>query len=172
MPRRLESVPGRIRAMGRIHHVALVVRDIEPALGLLARHAGPAGSRRSCRSRRIGVNIAFLTVGESKVELVAADRRHDRRRAVPRVARARGSTTSASRSRTSPSRSCASRSTASSSSTRHRDAAPRARSRSSTPGAATASLVELIEAPGGPAWEALGSTRENLVQAAQVRTGG
>ena len=85
-----------------------------------------------------------------------ADRRHDRRRPLPRRARARASTTSASRSRTSPRRSCTSRSTGSSSSTR-----PRARGAEGPvaflhPRSCHGVLVELIEAPGGPSWASLG----------------
>jgi len=62
-------VPERIRRVGRIHHVAVVVRSIEPALELyrdllgldLETIADIPGDR---------VRIAFLGVGESKIELV------------------------------------------------------------------------------------------------------
>jgi methylmalonyl-CoA/ethylmalonyl-CoA epimerase len=54
----------------RIHHVAVVVRDLDAALGMYRDRLGlnielvlPIASD--------GVTIAFLTVGESKVELVA-----------------------------------------------------------------------------------------------------
>jgi len=62
-------VPARIRGLGKIHHVALIVRSIDDALSLWRGLLGLeletvmdiAGDR---------VRIAFLTVGESKVELV------------------------------------------------------------------------------------------------------
>lgn len=63
------SLPAALRAIGRIHHVAIVVRDIEDALGVYRDLLGltlelvlPIESDR--------VTIAFLTVGESKIELV------------------------------------------------------------------------------------------------------
>ena len=72
------------RRLGRIHHVAVVVRDIETLARLLARHARPRARDRRWPSQTDRVRIAFLPVGESKIELVQPDRRHDRRRAVPR----------------------------------------------------------------------------------------
>ena len=63
------SLPADLRAIGRIHHVAIIVRDIEDALtvyrdllGLALEQVLPIESDR--------VTIAFLTVGESKIELV------------------------------------------------------------------------------------------------------
>jgi methylmalonyl-CoA/ethylmalonyl-CoA epimerase len=63
------AVPPAIRHLGRIHHVAVVVGSIEAALGLWRDMLGleletvtDIGSDR--------VRIAFLGVGESKVELV------------------------------------------------------------------------------------------------------
>ena len=69
MPTRVEQVPQHVRRLGRIHHVALVVRSIDEAsrfwrdsLGLeLDEIQDIPGDR---------VRIAFLAVGESKVELV------------------------------------------------------------------------------------------------------
>ncbi len=62
-------VPGHIRQLGRIHHVALVVRDLDESLvfwrdtlGLPVELVLPIEQDR--------VTIAFLAVGESKVELV------------------------------------------------------------------------------------------------------
>jgi methylmalonyl-CoA epimerase len=64
------AVPEHVRGVGRVHHVALVVRDIEASLGFYRDVLGlevetimPIPSDR--------VTIAFLPVGESKVELVA-----------------------------------------------------------------------------------------------------
>ena len=62
-------VPERIRQVGRIHHVAVVVADLELALGLWRDMLGlPVELVQEIESDR--VTIAFLTVGESKVELV------------------------------------------------------------------------------------------------------
>ena len=66
------AVPESIRSLGRIHHVAVVVRSIDASLGLWRDTLGlpvalvePMGEDR--------VTIAFLPVGESKVELVQPD---------------------------------------------------------------------------------------------------
>jgi methylmalonyl-CoA/ethylmalonyl-CoA epimerase len=63
------AVPATVRRIGRIHHVAVVVRDMDAALGLYRDVLGlqvatvlPIPSDR--------VNIAFLPVGEVKIELV------------------------------------------------------------------------------------------------------
>ena len=69
MPARADSVPPAIRRLGKVHHVALIVRSIDDAqafwrdlLGLeLETVMDIPGDK---------VRIAFLTVGESKVELV------------------------------------------------------------------------------------------------------
>lgn len=54
---------------GRIHHVAVVVRSIDDSLGLYRDLLGmPVEAVTDIRSDR--VRIAFLGVGESKVELV------------------------------------------------------------------------------------------------------
>ena len=71
MPARPDTnqVPERIRRLGRVHHVAVVVREMEPALrfwrdtlGLELEVVEDMAHDR--------VRIAFLPVGESKVELV------------------------------------------------------------------------------------------------------
>ena len=63
------ALPDELRAVGRIHHVAIIVRDIEESLsvyrdllGLELETVLPIESDR--------VIIAFLGVGESKIELV------------------------------------------------------------------------------------------------------
>ena len=63
------DVPDAIRRLGRVHHVALIVRDIEGSLrfwrdmlGLSVELVLPIEQDR--------VTIAFLPVGESKIELV------------------------------------------------------------------------------------------------------
>jgi len=54
---------------GRVHHVAVIVRDLEAALGFYRDRLGlPVELIMPIASD--GVTIAFLAVGESKVELV------------------------------------------------------------------------------------------------------
>jgi methylmalonyl-CoA/ethylmalonyl-CoA epimerase len=63
------QVPDRIRRLGKVHHVALVVRDIDEALGFWRDMLGlPVELVQPMEHDR--VVIAFLPVGESKVELV------------------------------------------------------------------------------------------------------
>ncbi len=63
------TVPLRIRSLGKVHHVALIVASIEPALGLWRDMLGlELESIMDIEQDR--VRIAFLTVGESKIELV------------------------------------------------------------------------------------------------------
>ncbi len=69
MPPTPSRVPSRIRSLGRVHHVALIVRDIEESLRLWRDMLGlPVELVLPIEHDR--VTIAFLTVGESKVELV------------------------------------------------------------------------------------------------------
>jgi len=64
-----DKVPDPIRRLGKVHHVALVVRSIESALGLWRDMLGlELESIMNIPQDR--VRIAFLAVGESKVELV------------------------------------------------------------------------------------------------------
>jgi methylmalonyl-CoA/ethylmalonyl-CoA epimerase len=63
------SLPASIRGLGKVHHVAVVVRDLEASLGFWRDTLGlavetvlPIPSDR--------VTIGFLPVGESKIELV------------------------------------------------------------------------------------------------------
>ena len=66
---RVPSVPETIRKLGRVHHVALIVADLNGALGFWRDMLGlPVELVLPIESD--GVTIAFLPVGESKVELV------------------------------------------------------------------------------------------------------
>jgi len=63
------SVPEPIRRLGKVHHVALIVRDLDEALGFWRDTLGlPVELVLPIQTDR--VTIAFLSVGESKVELV------------------------------------------------------------------------------------------------------
>ena len=153
-PARATSRPPSGR-LGKVHHVALIVRSIEDALGFW-RDALGLELETVMDIPYDRVRIAFL--GGRRVEDRArrADRRHDRRRPLPRE-QGRGLPPRLLRGRrTSPRRCSASRSTASSSSTR----APRRGAEGPVaflhPRSCHGVLVELIEAPGGPAWASLG----------------
>ena len=64
-----DHVPARIRRLGRIHHVAVVVERMEPVLALWRDSLGLELEviEEMAHDR---VRIAFLPVGESKIELV------------------------------------------------------------------------------------------------------
>ena len=62
-------VPADIRSLGKVHHVALIVRSIEASLGLWRDSLG-LGLETVMDIPSDHVRIAFLGVGESKVELV------------------------------------------------------------------------------------------------------
>jgi methylmalonyl-CoA epimerase len=65
----MREVPPAIRKLGKVHHVALVVESIEDALGLWQTMLGlELETVMDIATDR--VRIAFLAVGESKVELV------------------------------------------------------------------------------------------------------
>ena len=58
-----------LASMGRVHHVAVVVRDLEAALGFYRDTLGmPLELILPVPSDQ--VRIGFLTVGESRIELV------------------------------------------------------------------------------------------------------
>jgi methylmalonyl-CoA epimerase len=64
-----DRVPERIRRLGRIHHVAVIVERMEPALRLWQDSLGlELEVVQDMADDR--VRIAFLPVGESKIELV------------------------------------------------------------------------------------------------------
>jgi methylmalonyl-CoA epimerase len=62
-------VPDTLRRIGRVHHVALIVRSIEDSLGLW-RDALSLDLETVMDIPPDRVRIAFLGVGESKIELV------------------------------------------------------------------------------------------------------
>jgi methylmalonyl-CoA epimerase len=62
-------LPDTVRRIGRVHHVALIVRSIEDSLGLW-RDALTLDLETIMEIPSDGVRIAFLGVGESKIELV------------------------------------------------------------------------------------------------------
>jgi methylmalonyl-CoA/ethylmalonyl-CoA epimerase len=65
----MPEVPPAIRGLGKVHHVALVVESLKDALGLWQTMLGLELERiMDIASDR--VRIALLAVGESKVELV------------------------------------------------------------------------------------------------------
>jgi methylmalonyl-CoA/ethylmalonyl-CoA epimerase len=66
---RVEKVPERIRRLGRIHHVAVVVGEMGPAVAFWRDSLGLELDvvEEMALDR---VRIAFLPVGESKIELV------------------------------------------------------------------------------------------------------
>ena len=69
MPSPVERIPPSLRGVGKVHHVALIVRSIETALGLWRDMLGlELETIMDIPGDR--VRIAFLTVGESKIELV------------------------------------------------------------------------------------------------------
>lgn len=64
-----DKVPERIRGLGRIHHVAVVVERMDPALAFWRDSLGlDLEVVEEMANDR--VRIAFLPVGESKIELV------------------------------------------------------------------------------------------------------
>src|SRR5690349_14278715 len=65
----VDRVPPGIRGLGKVHHVALIVRSIEDSLGLWRDVLG-LELETVMDIAHDRVRIAFLGVGESKVELV------------------------------------------------------------------------------------------------------
>jgi methylmalonyl-CoA epimerase len=62
-------LPETVRRLGKVHHVALIVRSIEDALGLWRDMLG-LELETVMEIEQDRVRIAFLGVGESKIELV------------------------------------------------------------------------------------------------------
>ena len=68
-PQSTQHLPEAVRGIGRVHHVALIVRSIEGALGAWRDALGlELETVMDIPDDR--VRIAFLEVGESKIELV------------------------------------------------------------------------------------------------------
>ena len=139
---------------GRVHHVALVVRSIEASLALWRDYLGLT-LETIMDIPSDGVRIAFLGVGESKVELVEPT---DGETGVARFLASKGQGFH---------HVCLEVANLSEELTRLAiegleliDSAPRRGAEGPVafihPRSAGGVLVELIEAPGGPSWRALG----------------
>lgn len=145
---------GRIRQIGRIHHLAVVVRSIEDSLAFYRDGLGlQLETITDVPSDR--VRIAFLGVGESKVELVQPT---DDTTGVARFLESKGEGFH---------HVCLEVDNLAESLMRLEidgleliDTAPRRGAEGPVafihPRSGHGVLVELIEAPGGPAWQALG----------------
>jgi methylmalonyl-CoA epimerase len=147
-------LPEHLHRLGRIHHVAVVVGDLEASLGFYRDTLGlelegvvPISSDR--------VRIAFLPIGDSKIELVAPT---DDTTGVARFLEARGEGFH---------HVCFEVPDLAETLTRLAidgieliDTAPRKGAEGPVaflhPRSCHGVLVELIEAPGGPSWSALG----------------
>jgi methylmalonyl-CoA/ethylmalonyl-CoA epimerase len=68
-PSAASRIPERIRRLGKVHHVALIVRSIEDALGLWRDMLG-LELETVMDIPDDHVRIAFLAIGESRIELV------------------------------------------------------------------------------------------------------
>lgn len=155
------SEPG-VAPVGRIHHVAVVVRDLTVALGFY-RDLLRLPLELTLPIEADGVTIAFLTAGESKIELV---RPTDESTGVARFLASRGEgfhhvclevlDIGAELDRLGAA------------GVQLIDTAPRRGAEGPVafihPSSGHGVLVELIEAPGGPAWAALGYATEPLAE--------
>jgi methylmalonyl-CoA/ethylmalonyl-CoA epimerase len=159
MPSGPSTIPQPIRRLGRIHHVALVVSDLETAvtfyrdvLGLELEAIEDIPSDH--------VRIAFLPVGESRIELVSPT---DDTTGVARFLAAKGEGFH---------HVCLEVADLAAELTRLGiegveliDSAPRRGAEGPVaflhPRSCHGVLVELIEAPGGPAWHSLGFASES-----------
>jgi methylmalonyl-CoA epimerase len=150
----MPTIPPRIRGLGKVHHVALIVSSIEDALGLWRDQLG-LELETVTDIPTDQVRIAFLAVGESKVELVQPT---DDTTGVARFLASKGEGFH---------HVCFEVANLSETLTRLDldgleliDSAPRRGAEGPVafihPRSCHGVLVELIEAPGGPAWRALG----------------
>ncbi len=140
--------------LGRVHHIALIVRDLDASLGLYRDILGlPVETVLDIASD--GVRIAFLPVGESKVELVEPT---DETTGVARFLASKGEGFH---------HVCFEVADLADTLTRLAidgieliDTAPRRGAEGPVaflhPRSCQGVLIELIEAPGGPSWAALG----------------
>ena len=147
-------LPAQLGRIGRVHHVALIVRSLDDALGLWQQMLGlQLETIQEIDADR--VRIAFLTVGESKIELVEPT---DDSTGVARFLATKGEgfhhvcLEVANLAETLLNLEIAGLQLI--------DTAPRRGAEGPVafihPRACHGVLVELIEAPGGPAWAALG----------------
>jgi len=148
------ALPEHVRSLGRVHHVAVVVADLDRALRLWRDTLGlPVELVLPIETDR--VTIAFLPVGESKVELVQPT---DDTTGVARFLASKGEGFH---------HVCFEVPDLAAALTRLGldgieliDSAPRRGAEGPVaflhPRSCHGVLVELIEAPGGPAWQALG----------------
>jgi methylmalonyl-CoA/ethylmalonyl-CoA epimerase len=153
-PPPVDRVPPAIRGLGKVHHVALIVASLENALGFWRALLGlELEMIRDIADDR--VRIAFLTVGESKVELVEPT---DETTGVARFLASRGEGFH---------HVCFEVANLSETLLRLEidgleliDSAPRRGAEGPVafihPRSCHGVLVELIEAPGGPSWRSLG----------------
>ena len=154
-PLRPESrLPEAVRRLGKVHHVALIVRSLEDALGLWRDTLG-LELETIVEIDQDRVRIAFLAVGESKIELVEPT---DETTGVARFLASRGEGFH---------HVCFEVANLAETLLRFEiaglqliDTAPRRGAEGPVafihPRACHGVLVELIEAPGGPAWEMMG----------------
>jgi methylmalonyl-CoA/ethylmalonyl-CoA epimerase len=146
------------RTLGRVHHVAVVVRDLDAALGTYRDRLGlPVELVLPIASD--GVTIAFLTIGESKVELVAPT---DPGTGVARFLESRGEGFHHVCFETPDVDAALADLAAAGVETIDRQARRGAEGPVAFlhPRSCHGVLVELIEAPGGPAWSRLGYDTE------------
>jgi len=153
-PDHAAHVPETVRRLGKVHHVALIVRSIEASLGLWRDALGlDLETVMDIPSDR--VRIAFLGVGESKIELVEPT---DDSTGVARFLESRGEGFH---------HACFEVPNLAEALLRLEidgieliDSAPRKGAEGPVaflhPRSCHGVLVELIEAPGGPAWASLG----------------
>lgn len=149
-----DRLPETVKRIGRIHHVALIVRSIEASLRLWREALGlDLETVRDIPSDQ--VRIAFLGVGESKIELVEPT---DDSTGVARFLESKGEGFH---------HVCFEVANLAETLLRLEidgieliDSAPRRGAEGPVaflhPRSCHGVLVELIEAPGGPAWDALG----------------
>ena len=154
MSSRANDVPADIRSLGKVHHVALIVGSVEDALGFWRDTLG-LELETILDIPHDKVRIAFLGVGESKVELVEPT---DETTGVARFLEAKGEgfhhvcfevpNLTETRLRLEMD------------GLELIDTAPRRGAEGPVafihPRSCHGVLVELIEAPGGPAWRSLG----------------
>ena len=149
-----EHLPESVRRIGRVHHVALIVRSIDASLGLW-RDALTLDLETIMDIPSDGVRIAFLGVDESKIELVEPT---DSSTGVARFLESKGEGFH---------HVCFEVPNLAEALLRLEidgieliDSAPRRGAEGPVaflhPSACHGVLVELIEAPGGPSWDSLG----------------